>query len=184
MKISNIEKIIFPLIVVVLLLTNIYFWYSMRNSQKDLENSIAYVEGLEKLTGISRLGSTHEHADLKIYVDSIPVDLSQQKYQLKSKFIHVEDGDGDVIHKHAKGVTLGMFFRTIGIEFKKNCLTIDDKKYCNSGNKKIRMFVNGKEIEEFEDYEFKSLDKILITYGNSTDSEISRQIKTVTNKAN
>src|SRR3989338_3067686 len=115
MKISNKEKTIFPLLVVVLLLVSVYFWYSMRNSQKDLENSIAYVEGLEKLTGISRLGSTHEHADLKIYVDSIPVDLSQQKYQLKSKFIHVEDGDGDVIHKHAKGVTLGMLVNYITV---------------------------------------------------------------------
>ena len=63
-----------------------------------------------------------------------------------SPFVHVHDMEGDVIHKHIKGVTLGEFFNSLDITFNNSCFTLDNgTAYCNNGNKKLRMYVNNKE---------------------------------------
>ena len=52
-----------------------------------------------------------------------------------------------------------------------------------TGNKKLKLFVNGKENNEFENYVFKKLDKILISYGNDSGEEINNQLASITNFA-
>ena len=56
------------------------------------------------------------------------------------------------------------------MNFDKNCITLENnEKFCNDENKKLKFFVNGKENNEFENYVFDDLDKILITYGEGND---------------
>ena len=40
------------------------------------------------------LGSTHVHADFKVYILGNPIDFSLSKYQLKDQLTHVENDDG------------------------------------------------------------------------------------------
>ena len=63
-----------------------------------------------------------------------------------------------------------------------NCLE-NKEKFCNDGNKKLKFSVNGKESNEFENYVFKKLDKILISYGNDSEEEIKNQLASITNFA-
>ncbi|MBI2134347.1 hypothetical protein HYU09_00005, partial [Candidatus Woesearchaeota archaeon] len=74
---------------------------------------------------IGPLGSAHNHADIKVYVLGNAIDFSQQKYQLKHQAVHFENRDGDVVHTHATGITLGYMFETLGMNINENCLTID-----------------------------------------------------------
>ena len=121
---------------------------------------------------IGPVGSTHIHQDVKIYLDGQQLDLSQQKYQVRAPQVHVEDGDGDVIHVHATGVPIGMFFDSLGMKLTTNCFETDDgTNYCNEksdGGKTLKFYVNGQKSlnGEFEKYIPRDVDKILISYGS------------------
>lgn len=128
-------------------------------------------------------GSAHEHADIKVYVDGRSVDFSQQKYLVRSDYVHFEGGPGlgDVIHVHATDVTLGFLFDTLGITFNSTCLVLDTgTTSCNGGGKTLKLYVNGERNTLFDDYEVNGFDKILITHGDETEEEIQAQLDSVT----
>ena len=146
---------------------------------------------------IGVLGSQHIHADWKIYINGKALDFSDKSHMERmrnnmpvSSFIHVDSGapapekTGDVLHMHASGVPLWIFFKSIGIDFSKDCITLENKeKFCNDSNKKLKFFVNGKESNEFENYVFNDLDKILISYGDESEEEIKNHLASITDFA-
>ena len=135
------------------------------------------------------LSSQHIHADWKVYLNGKPLNFADNKYYMKSSFIHSDDNQNkedasSVLHMHATGIPLWVFFKSIGMNFDKNCITLENKeKLCNDGNKKLKFLVNGKENNEFENYVFNDLDKILISYGNDNEDEIKNQLNSITDFA-
>lgn len=116
--------------------------------------------GSESSMGV--LGSQHIHADFKVYINDQPVYLSDRAHMNRireglpvSSFIHVDSGaptpekTGDVLHMHATGVPLWIFFESIELELPDG----------------MKAYVNGKEISDYKNYVFNDLDKILITDG-------------------
>lgn len=138
-------------------------------------------------TGV--LGSQHIHADFKVYVNEKPLNFADTQYYMKSSFIHLDnqqnkDDAGGVLHMHATGVPLWVFFKSIGIDFNKDCITLENnEKFCNKDNKKLKFYVNGKANNEFENYVFNDLDKILISYGDESEEEIKSQLASITDFA-
>ncbi|MFN6992144.1 MAG: hypothetical protein ACK4MM_05435 [Fervidobacterium sp.] len=136
-------------------------------------------------------GSTHEHADFKVYLNGNWIDFSQPKYFVRSPYIHVEGGPGvgQVLHIHATGVTLDTFFKSVGIQFSKDCFVDDNgNRYCNNGTHTLKFYVkkpngNWEENDQFEKYKPVELDKILITYGNESPDEIVMQQESVSDLA-
>ena len=134
---------------------------------------------------IGILGSQHIHADWKSYVNGNPLNFADSKYYMKSSFLHVDDNQNKedasgVLHMHATGIPLWIFFKSIDMDFNKDCITLENQeKFCNDGNKKFKFFVNGKESNEFENYVFNNLDKILISYGNNSEEEIKNQLNSI-----
>ncbi len=143
------------------------------------------------------LGSQHAHADWKIYVDgkalderffdSIAMNMSNAGNGLTSSFIHVDRGapapekTGDVLHMHATGIPLWVFFESVGMAFNRECLELSAaEKYCNTAEKTVKFFVNGKPDSEFEKYVFKDGDKLLISYGAEKESAIQEQVSSIT----
>ncbi len=149
-----------------------------------------YFSKLQPAVGI--VGDVHEHADFKVYLNGVAFNFSVDKYmsdlaanRTLSNFVHLHDGNGNIIHKHAPGVTLGMFFSSIGMSLSSDCFVTDfATEFCNKDgtglNKRIlRFYVNGIPNSAFGDYEFHDLDRILITYGNQNEQEIAVQIGSV-----
>ena len=146
---------------------------------------------------IGILGSQHIHADWKIYIDGKALDFSDKSHMERmrnnmpvSSFIHVDSGapapekTGDVLHMHASGVPLWIFFKSIGMDFNKGCITLENKeKFCNDENREFKFFVYGKESNEFENYVFNNLDKILISYGDESEEEVKNQLASITDFA-
>lgn len=146
----------------------------------------ALTGSLSPSTGIGPAGSTHIHQDFKVYINGNPIDFSQGKYQkphLNAK-VHLEGWDGDLIHKHATGVTMGFFLKSVSISFDKNCLAIDTgENYCNDGDSTLKFYINGKPNPEWENYDLKDGDKILVSYGNESEDEVKQQLSSITDKA-
>jgi len=136
--------------------------------------------------GIGAPGSTHIHQDFKVHISDKAIDFSQGKYQKPhiNQHVHLEGGDGDVVHVHATGVDVGFFLKSLGISFDKNCLTMDtDEKYCSDSDKTLKFYVNGKPNGQWENYVLKNLDKFLISYGNESEEQIKQQLASITDKA-
>ena len=153
---------------------------------------------MDSKSTIGVLGSQHIHADWKIFIngkgldesflESLAMDMSKMDSPITSSFIHLDKGaptpekTGDVLHMHATGVPLWIFFRSVGTDFDKNCLTLlNQEEFCNDGKNILKFYVNGKLNEKWENYVFNDLDKILISYGNETD--LIQQLNSITDFA-
>jgi len=142
-----------------------------------------------KSANIGALGSQHIHADFKIFINGNSINFADDKHYMKSNIIHLdnqqnkEDASG-LIHMHATGVPFWYFLKSIGIDLGKECITPEyQQKFCNSTNKKLRFFINGKEHPDIGNYVFRDLDKILVSYGDENEEQIRNQISSITNFA-
>lgn len=114
------------------------------------------------------LGSAHVHAAFAVKLNGTKLDFSDNKYQVKSRFMHVENGDGDTLHRHATGVPIAEFFRSIKMNVTDSCFTNDNgTKYCSNGKENLEFYVNGNKTKSIADYVFNDDDRILIVYGDS-----------------
>lgn len=122
------------------------------------------------------LGTEHTHMTIAIFIQNSPVPLGSTIYSELDEAAHFHDGEGSIIHKHAKGVTLAYFIESLGMKITPSCITIAKESYCTEGANKLEIFVN-KELmnEKVSTYELRQGDKILINYGN--DDEITRGLK-------
>lgn len=150
---------------------------------------------MDSKSTIGILGSQHVHADWKIYTNGkvldeatwepLTMDMSNPDKPVTSSFIHLDKGApapekaGDIIHMHATGVPLWIFFKSVGMDFGKDCLALrTGEKFCNDGKNALKFYVNGKPNSEWENYVFKDLDKILISYGDEID--LTQQLNSIT----
>jgi len=184
------KDLIFYVIFLIILALFLWQWISkgtLINQANQLQQLLgkqkSYVSQLQILSGIGVLGSTHIHADIKIYINGQSIDFSQKKYQVTTSYIHFEDGLGDVIHVHATGMTIGNLLNSVGINLNNGCLVFGGQGYCNDKNKKLKFYVNGKLTNEPNSYIINDLDKYLISYGNENDAEIQKQLDSITNLA-
>ena len=152
---------------------------------------------------IGELGSQHIHADWKIFVNGQPFDWSpygsRHERQMQgdssikdtSAFIHIHPAEasekaGDILHIHATGVPLSMFFESLGMKFTRDCLesSLQEnaplEKYCTDATNSLKFYVNGKPNDQYADYVLHDLDKILISYGPKNE-DVSTQLTTITN---
>ena len=126
---------------------------------------------------IGDLGTQHIHADWKVYINRQPVDFNGKDHMTRmrsnysvSSFIHVDSGapspekTGDLLHMHAKGVPLWIFFESIEMELPDS----------------IIVYVNSKPEPQGLDYVFSDLDKILITDENG---DLEQQLNSITDFA-
>jgi hypothetical protein len=113
-------------------------------------------------------GSTHAHVSLLVADRDKPISFCEQKYMLASQLVHFEDANCTVVHKHATGVTLDTFFKTIEVSLTEKCLVIPNMKpLCNDGKNTLRIVLNGVEmpIGKLQYYELQDRDHILLNYG-------------------
>jgi len=117
-------------------------------------------------TGIGPAGSEHTHSNFTFTINGKVIDFSSPEEQMHTKEVHFENSDGKTVHKHATGVTIGYFLKTIPIIFKENCLEFEKTNYCEN-EEKIKLALNGGEImqKEFLEHNLIDEDKFSITYG-------------------
>jgi len=129
---------------------------------------------MDSKSTIGILGSQHIHADFKVYTNGKPVDFSDKTHMAQaqagksvSSFIHVDSGapapekTGDVLHMHATGVPLWIFFKSIGVELPTGA----------------KAYANGAVIGDWQNYVFTDMDKILVTDGAG---DLNGQMNSVT----
>ena len=169
-----------------------YFASSRRKNKKYMMIIIPIVAAVIAIAAISAVmystqqssnnnygpvGSAHEHAAFAIKINGKQIDFSQPKYQVQSRLIHVEGGDGTTLHRHATGVPFGEFIKSVNMNIENGCFTLDDgKQYCNNENNKLRFFINGNETESINNYVINPNDRLLVLYGNESADQINQEL--------
>lgn len=129
---------------------------------------------------IGPLNSTHDHADFIVYINGESLDFSLEQFQVRSAYVHLEGGDGEVIHMHAINVNLGFLFQTLGMRLTSTSLSIQGGQvYENGAGRELKVYVNDVRIDNPANYIVQALDKILIIYGDETEEEIAALLETV-----
>lgn len=130
--------------------------------------------------GAGKLGDEHEHALMNVIIFGDKFDFSSPAYQVKNRYIHFENRNGDTIHRHASGVTMGFLFKTLNIGFTDSCFTFPDKReFCTNDEYSLKFYVNHQKVPSLLDYVLEDNDRILISYGNENSTQIDEQLARV-----
>ena len=153
--------------------------------QGDLQKNYLRMDALLGISGIKALEPVHYHADWKFYIDNKLQDFFQPSFMELNPAVHMHPGKEQdwVIHVEAKGITLRHFLTTLGITAAQDCLIFQGKEFCEEGNKKIRYYLNGKLERKGSDIEIHDGDKLLVTFGNPSESQLQIQLASVTSFA-
>lgn len=128
--------------------------------------------------GAGTLGDDHAHASILVRIHGDKFDFSLPAYQIKSSWIHFEGSDGNTIHRHATGVTLGYLFETLGIDLTDECYIFPDKtrQFCTNEDYSLKFYINHEKVPDIRDYVIREDDRILISYGGETQEQIEQQL--------
>ncbi|MBY0537996.1 hypothetical protein K2P47_01205 [Patescibacteria group bacterium] len=134
-------------------------------------------------------GSTeevHVHGDFRMYLGDERIRFTDKKYQSSPEHthhasLHFHDGNDEVIHRHADGVTLTDFFHSLGITLTNDCVTLDTAtEYCTNNNDTLLLIVNGERVTNITEYIFSEEDRILLYYGDATNPKIADYVAGIT----
>ncbi len=133
--------------------------------------------------GAGVLGDDHTHTSVLVRIFGDKFDFSSPAFQIKSSWIHFEGQDGNTIHRHSTGVTLGYLFETLGITVNDECFIFPDgRQFCNSDDYSIKFFINHEQVPNIHNYIGNENDRVLISYGNESPEEIDRQLLSLDNQ--
>ena len=158
---KSIKTVILPIIAVIAIIAVISIYFYSPNLPP---------------SSFGALGSAHTHAAFLVKVNGENIDFSQPQYQVVSDFIHVENGDGTTLHRHATNVTFADFLESVKMDLdeENNCLVFTNgTQYCNNNDNQLRTFVNGNSAESISDYIINDNDRLLVIYGNETEEQLT-----------
>lgn len=133
----------------------------------------------------------HTHADVALFLNGQKIDLSEEKYmstpeRALSKYVHLHDGKGNVVHFHAQNISIKTFLQSLGFAFdeEQGCVLTDENvSWCVNENSTWKIWVNGGDATFGFDYVPADLDRILISFGSETREQLLEQFSLVTDEA-
>ncbi len=162
-------------IVFVLVTASVFAYYFLNQSEIDSQilDNTGFKTLEEKMVnhyGVGEFGSEHAHAALAVFVNGDQLDFSHPQFQIQSKYIHFENDNPYLIHKHATNVPLDMLFASFGLKITEDCIElsykIDAEQHCVDRDNSISFLVNGESIPNINLYELRHNDRILISFGD------------------
>ena len=165
----------------VIISSGFFAYYFMNQNEIDskiIQNTIN-VDPEKKLVnqyGIGEYGSDHAHAAIAVFVNGEQVNFGMPQFQLSSKYIHFENHNPYLVHKHATDVPLEMLFASFGMKVTLDCImlnndkSVDTKtgKFCTEKDQSLVFYVNGEEYySDISQYVLEHNDRILVSFGDA-----------------
>jgi len=126
--------------------------------------------------GVGEYGSDHAHAAIAVFVNGEQLNFGLPQFQISSKYIHFENHNPYLIHKHATNVPLEMLFTSFGMKITQDCIKLNDDvftdtkntKFCIGQDRSLMFYVNGeKYYSNISQYVLEHNDRILISFGDT-----------------
>ena len=165
----------------VIFLSVFFSYYFMNQNEMDsqiIQNTIN-MDPEKKLLNqysVGEYGSDHVHVAITVFVDGEQINFGMPQFQLSSKYIHLENNNPYLIHKHATGVPLEMLFASFGMKITSDCIILnsdesaDNKthKFCTEQEQSLVFYVNGEQYySDISQYVLEHNDRILVSLGDA-----------------
>jgi len=175
------REILVVVISFLLVSSGFFVYYFLNQDEIDsqiIQNAII-VDPEKKLVNqynVGEYGSDHAHAAIAVFVDGEQLNFGMPQFQISSKYIHFENHNPYLIHKHATGVPLEMLFASIGMKVTTDCIilnydaSMDIKtgRFCTGQDQFLVFYVNGKEYHsDISQYVLEHNDRILVSFGDA-----------------
>lgn len=186
---SNSKILIICAVSFAIISTGFFSYYFINQNEIDSQiiqqtTNMSIEDKLAIFYQVGERGSEHSHAAMVVFVEGEMLNFGLPKFQLSSKYIHFENNDSHIIHKHATNVPLEMLFSSFGMEITSNCIILDQDNapetktstYCVKKDQIFSAYVNGKKYNsDISQYILNDNDRIMITLGE--EELISKQMK-------
>jgi len=174
------REILVIAVVFVIVSSGFFSYYFMNQNEIDskiIQNTIN-VDPEKKLVnqyGVGEYGSDHAHAAIAVFVDGEQLNFGMSQFQISSKYIHFENHNPYLIHKHATGVPLEMLFASFGMKITSDCIILNydestdikTGRFCTGQDQSMVFYVNGEEYySDISQYVLKHNDRILVSFGD------------------
>lgn len=163
-----------------------YFINQNEIDSKIIQNAIRVdpERSLKNQYGIGEYGSDHAHAAIAIFIDDVQLNFGLKQFQMSSKYIHFENHNPYLIHRHATAVPLEMLFTSLGMKITQDCIILNNYnssvdnngRFCSGENKSLIFYVNGeKYLSDISKYVPEHDDRIMVYFGD--DKSISKHLE-------
>ncbi len=165
----------------VIIISGFFSYYFMNQDEIDsriIQNTIN-VDPEKKLAnqhGVGEYGSDHAHAAITVFVDGEQLNFGLPQFQVSSRYIHFENNNPYLIHKHATSVPLEMLFASFGMKITQDCIILNydvsadikSGRFCSGQDQSLVFFVNGeKYYSDISQYVLEHNDRILVSFGDA-----------------
>jgi len=125
--------------------------------------------------GVGEFGSDHAHAAIAVFVDGEQLNFGLPQFQLSSRYIHFENHNPYLIHKHATSVPLEMLFASFGMRITQDCIILNydesadikTGRFCTGQDQSLAFYVNKEEYYfDISQYVLEHNDRILVSFGD------------------
>ena len=126
--------------------------------------------------GVGEYGSDHAHAAFVVFVEGEQLNFGLPQFQLSSRYIHFENHNSYLIHKHATGVPLEMLFASFAMKITSDCIVLNydelsgikKGKFCTGKDQSMVFYVNGEKYDsDISQYVLEHNDRILVSFGDA-----------------
>jgi hypothetical protein len=93
--------------------------------------------------------------------------------------VHMHAQNGGLVHVHAHGVTWGHLFANFGYTLGDAVLKTDEGVFAESGENKLRFWLNGQETSTIANKLISSEDKLLINFGDESDAVLQQRAQQI-----
>ncbi len=162
--------------------SSVFFAYYFMNQNeidsKIIQNTINFDPEKKLLNqyGVGEYGSDHAHAAITVFVDGEQLNFGLPQFQISSRYIHFENNNPYLIHRHATGVPLEMLFASFGVKITPDCIMLNydesadikTGRFCTGQNQSLVFYVNGDEYySDISQYVLEHNDRILVSFGDT-----------------
>jgi len=164
----------------VIVASGFFSYYFINQSEIDsriIQNTLFDPEKkLVNQYGVGKYGSEHAHSAIVIFVNGKLLNFGLPQFQLLSNYIHLENNNPYLLHKHATGAPLEMLFASLGMKVTQDCMVLNyyesaeikNGRFCSEQGKSLMVYLNGEQFHsDLFQYVFEHNDRILISFGDA-----------------
>ena len=139
--------------------------------------------------------AVHYHANFVVYVDGKQEQFANpllyeeisacniSTIMKPGERAHLHENIKDVVHVEDEAVTWGNFFQNIGWSVSNDYLHTSETLLVSNGTKKVSYILNGEAAEDISKKTIGDKDRLLVSYGDSTNNQLNQQFATVASSA-
>lgn len=180
------------LVTILMLTVSVVGWYVLTSTKPDTTMKTETKQGLvddlpdrpEQPPAVPTLSlgpiTVDYSASFAIFTRGTFRDFAAEMYHNLSEYVYIEAINPNIVRVKKANTTWDDFFKTLPFKLTNECLTTGTKQtFCTNDKEKLKFYLNGRQDQGALDRVINLGDELLISYGDESGAEISRQLQRV-----